>query len=72
MNDHRSKHPNLTYFNLMRESSKYEGQTSGKREEIVEEMGENFPRRNRNVNQNQNQGGGKTRIPELGESVSSK
>ena len=46
MNEHRSKHTNLVDLELVRGSSKFEEGTNSEREEIVEGMGENFPRRN--------------------------
>ena len=49
MNGRRSKHPDLIDLELVRGSSKFEEGTSSEREELVEEMGENFPRGNRNV-----------------------
>ena len=61
MNEHRSKHPNLIDLELVRGSSKFEEGIISEREEIVEGMGENLPRRKRNVVQYQNLGASRTR-----------
>ena len=62
MNGRRSKHPELIDLEVVRGSSKFEEGTSSERVEILEGMGENFPRMNRNVDQDQNQGVGRTRM----------
>ena len=62
MNGHRSKHPNLIDLELVRGSSKFEEGTISEREEIVEGMGKNLPRRNRNVDQDQNLGASRTKM----------
>ena len=54
MKGRRSKQPDLVDLGFVRESSKFEGGTNSERKEIVKEMDENFPRRNRNVIQDQN------------------
>ena len=62
MNERRSKHPDLIDLELVRGSSKFDEEIISEREEIVEGMGENFPKRTRNVDRDQNLGVGRTRM----------